>query len=75
MKDNDHIEAIEGENPQISFDAALQMLHQLQDFASFFADTKMQCQMAAITKKLQDERLQHRKQASIKDFFSIKFSM
>ena len=39
LEDNDHIEAIEEENPQISFAAALQMLDQLQDFASSFADT------------------------------------
>ena len=39
---NDNIEAIEKENPQISFAAALQMLDKLQDFASSFADTEMQ---------------------------------
>ena len=75
LEDNDHIEAIEEENPQISFAAALQMLDQLQDFASSFADTEMQCQLATITEKLQDVRLQRRKQASIKDFFSTKFSV
>ena len=52
LEDNDHIEAIEEEDPEISFAAALQMLDQLQDFASSFADTEMQCQLAAITKKL-----------------------
>ena len=61
LEDNDHIEAIEEENPQISFAAALQMLDQLQDFASSFADTEMQCQLATITEKLQDVRLQRRK--------------
>ena len=66
LEDNDHIEAIEKENPQISFAAALQMLDQLQDFAS---------SLTTITEKLQDVRLQRRKQASIKDFFSIKFSV
>ena len=39
---NDDIEAIEKENPQISFAAALQMLDKLHDFASSFADTEMQ---------------------------------
>ena len=68
LEDNDHIEAIEEENPQISFAAALQMLDLLQGFASSFADTEMQCQLAIITEKLQDVRLQRRKQASIKDF-------
>ena len=75
LEDNNHIEAIEEENPQISLAAALQMLDQLQDFASSFADTEMQCQLATITEKLQNVRLQRRKQASIKDFFSTKFSM
>ena len=75
MEDNDHIEAIEVENPLISFAAALRVLDQLQDFASSFADTEMQCQLATITEKLQDVRLQRRKQASIKDFFSTKFSV
>ena len=60
---------------KISFAAALQMLDQLQDFASSFADTEMQCQLATITEKLQDVRLQRRKHASIKDFFSRKFSV
>ena len=32
--------------PLISFAAARQMLDQLQDFASSFADTEMQCQLA-----------------------------
>ena len=68
LEDNDHIEAIEEENPQISVAVALQMLDQLQDFASSFADTEMQCHLAIITEKLQDVRLQRRKQASIKDF-------
>ena len=75
LEDNDHIEAIEEENPQISFAAALQMLDQLQAFASSFADTEMQCQLATITEKLQDVRLQCWKKASIKDFFSTKFSV
>ena len=75
LEDNDYTEAIEEENPQISFAAALQMLDQLQDFASSFADTEMQCQLATITEKLQDVRLQCRKKASIKDFFSTKFSV
>ena len=70
LEDNDHIESIEEEYPQIPFAAALQMLDQLQDFASSFADTKMQCPLATITEKLQDVRLQRRKQASIKGFFS-----
>ena len=61
LEGNDHIEAIEEENPQISFAAALQMLDQLQDFALTFADTKMQCQLATITEKPQDVRLQRRK--------------
>ena len=39
LEDNDLIEAIEEENSQISFAAALQMLDQLQDFASSFPDT------------------------------------
>ena len=73
LEDDDHIEAIEEENPQMSFAAALQMLDQLQGFASFFADTEMQCQSVTITEKLQDVRLQHKKQASIKDFFSKNF--
>ena len=75
MEDNDHIEAIEEEHSQISFAGVLQMLGQLQDFASSFADTEMQCQLATITEKLQDMRLKRRKQASIKDFFSTKFSV
>ena len=75
LEDNYHIEAIKEENPQISFAAALQMLDQLQDFASSFADTEMQCQLATITEKLHDVRLQRRKQDSIKDFFSTKLSL
>ena len=75
MEDNDHIEAIEEGNSQILFAAALQMLDQLQDFASSFADTEMECQLATVTEKLQDLRLQSRKQASIKDFFPTKFSV
>ena len=75
LEDNDHIEDIEEENPQISFAAALQMLDQLQDFASSFDDAEMQCQLATITEKLQDVRLQPKKQTSIKDFFSTKFSV
>ena len=73
MEDNDHIETIEKENPEISFVAALQMLDQLHDFASFFADEEMQYQLATNTEKLQSVRLQSNKQASIKDFFSAKF--
>ena len=61
LEDNNYIEATEEENLQISFAAALQMLDQLQNFASFFADTEMQCQLATITEKLQDLRLQRRK--------------
>ena len=68
MEDNDHIKAIEEEDPQMSFAAALQMLDQ-------FGDTKMQCQLATITEKLQDMRLQRRKQTSIKDVFSTKSSV
>ena len=75
LEDKDHIEVKKEENPQISFAATLQMLDQLQDFASSFADTEMQSQLATITEKLQDVRLQRRKQASIKDFFSTKFSV
>ena len=75
LEDNDHIEAIEEENRQISLAAALQMLDQLQDFASSFSVTEMQCQLATVTEKLQDVRLQCRKKASIKDFFSTKFSV
>ena len=51
------------------------MLDQLQNFASSFVNTKMQCQLATITEKLQDVRLQQRKQVSIKNFFSTKFSV
>ena len=65
LEDNDHTEAIEDENPQISFAAALQMLDQLHDFASSFADTEMQYQLANITEKLQDMRPQNRKQALV----------
>ena len=68
MEDSDHIKAIEEEDPQISFAAALQMLDQ-------FGDTEMQCQLATITEKLQDMRLQRRKQTSIKDVFSTKSSV
>ena len=73
MEDNDHIEAVEEENPQISFAVPLQMLDQLQDFASSFVNKEMQCQLATITEKLQEVNLQHKKQASIKDFFFKKF--
>ena len=72
---NDQIEAIEEEIPQTSPTAALQMFDQLQHFASSFADTEMQCQLATIAEKLQDMRLQRRKQASIQDFFSTEFSV
>ena len=75
LEDNNHIEAIEEENPQIAFAAALQMLDQLQNFASSFADTEMQCQLATIAEKLEDVRLQCTKQALIKDFLSAKFSV
>ena len=75
MEDNNHIKAIEEENPQISFAAALQMLDQLQDFAFSFVDIEKQCQLATITEKLKDVRLKRRKHASIKDFFSTKFSV
>ena len=67
LEENDHIETIEEENPQISFAA----LDELQDFASSFADTEMQYQLATIL----NVRLQRRKQASIKDFFSTKYSV
>ena len=50
LEDKDHIEAIKEENPQISFATALQMLDQLQDFASSFADTEMQCHLATLLK-------------------------
>ena len=49
LEDNNHIEAIEKENPQISFAVVLQILDQLQDFASSFSNTEMQCQLATIT--------------------------
>ena len=75
LEGNDHIEAIEEENPQISFAAALQMLDQLQDFASSFPDTEMQCQLLTVIKKIQDVRLQRMKQASIKDFLYKIFSV
>ena len=75
LEDNDNIEAIEEENPQISSGAALQMLDHLQDFASSFADTEMQWQLVTTTVTLQDVRLQCREQASIKNFFSTKVSM
>ena len=75
MEDNDHTEATEEENPQISFTASLHMLDQLQDFASSFANTEMKCQLDTNTEKLQDVRLQRGKQASIKDVFSTKFSV
>ena len=55
LEDNDHIETMEEENLQISFPAALQILDQLQDFASSFVDTEMQCHLAAITEKLKRE--------------------
>ena len=58
LDDNDHLEAIEEENPQISFAVASQMLDQLQDFTLSLADTEMQCQLATITEKLKDVRLQ-----------------
>ena len=51
------------------------MFDQLQHFASSFADTGMQCQLATIAEKLQDMRLQRRKQASIQDLFSTEFSV
>ena len=41
------------------------MLDQLHDFASSFADTEMQYQLATITEKLQDMRPQNRKQALV----------
>ena len=55
LEDNDYIETMEEENLQISFPAALQILDQLQDFASSFVDTEMQCHLAAITEKLKRE--------------------
>ena len=75
LEDNDHTEATEEGNPQISLAAALQMLDQWQHFASSFADTEMQCQLATFTEELQEVRRQHWKQASIKDFFFTKFSV
>ena len=75
LEDNDHNEAIEEENSQILFAAALQMLDQLQDFASSFPNIEMQCQLATIIEKQQDVRLQCRKETSIKDVFSTKFSV
>ena len=72
---NHHIEAIEEKYPQISFAAALHMVDKLQDFACSFVDTEIHCQLATITEKLQDVKLQRRKQALIKDFFSTKFSV
>ena len=74
LEDNDNIEAIEEENPQISSGTALQMLDQLQDFASSFADTEVQWQLVTTTVTLQDVRLQCREQASIKSFFSTEKS-
>ena len=68
MEDSDHIKAIEEEDPQISFTAALHILDQ-------FGDTEMQCLLATINEKLQDMRLQRRKQTSIKDVFSTKSSV
>ena len=50
LEDNDNIETIEEENPQLSFPAALQMLNQLQDFASSYADTAMQCHLPLLLK-------------------------
>ena len=41
LEDNNNIEVTEEENSQISFAAVLQMLDQLQDFASSFADAEM----------------------------------
>ena len=75
LEDHGHIEGIEKENPHISFATELQILDQFQDFASSFADTEMQCQLATITEKSQGVRLQRKKQTSIKDSFSTKFSV
>ena len=75
LEDNDHTKAIEEGNPQISLAAALQMLDQWHHFASSFADTEMQCQLATFTEELQEVRRQRWKQASIKDFFFTKFSV
>ena len=50
LEDNDNIETIEEENPQISFPAVLQMLDQLQDFASPYANTAMQCHLPLLLK-------------------------
>ena len=47
LEENDHIETIEEENPQISFAA----LDELRDFVSSFADTEMQYQLATITER------------------------
>ena len=75
MEDHDHISDIEKKNPQISFATALQILDQLQDFASSVVGTEMQCQLVSITGKSQGLRLQRKKQASIEDFFSTKRSV
>ena len=53
LENNDHIENIDEENPQIPFAAALQMLDQLQDFASSLADTEMQCMPSTCNVSLQ----------------------
>ena len=73
MEDNDHIEAIENKIPEIAFAAVLQMLDQLQDFASSFVNTEMQRQLATIIKYLQDVRLQCRQETRLflYKFFSV----
>ena len=62
----------EEEKPKISLPAALQMLDQLQDFASSFDDAETQCQLADITGELEEVRLRNRKQAKITNFFPAK---
>ena len=68
LEDKDHIEAIKEENPQISFAAALQMLDQLQDFASSFADTEMQCHLATLLKSYKTWDFNARNKLRLKTF-------
>ena len=75
LKENDNIEAIEEENPQIPFGAGLHMLDQLQEFASAFVNTEIEWYLVTTTETLQDVKLQRREQASIKKFFFTKFSV
>ena len=75
LKENDNIEAIEEENPQIPFGAGLHMLDQLQELASAFVNTEIEWHLVTTTETLQDVKLQRREQASIKKFFFTKFSV